>query len=178
MTQSSLPLAAASRQSRARLPWALVPVLLLVSSALGVGAMAVIAARDPHFATEPDYYQKAIHWDRTQAQAATNQRLGYRVEAPASLTIDQQGLVTVEFALNDGLGQAVRGGQLHGEAFANAYSANVVGLVFAEQAAGRYRGRFKAVRPGLWIFRISGSATGERFTADFRVDLTPSAGAP
>ncbi|HET7545273.1 MAG TPA: FixH family protein [Polyangiaceae bacterium] len=175
MTQSSLPLAAVARP---RLPWALVPVALLLSSALGVGSMAVIAARDPHFATEPDYYQKAIHWDQTQAQAATNQRLGYTVEAPAAIAIDRQGRVTVEFGLNDQLGQQVRGGQLLGEAFANAYSAQIVRLAFAEQVPGRYRAKFSAQRPGLWIFRIAGSAAGEHFTADFRVDLTRTAGAP
>jgi len=153
-------------------------VALLVTSALGVGTMAIIAARDPHFATEPDYYQKAIHWDQTQAQAATNQRLGYVVTAPATLGIDQHGLVTLQFGLKDSHGQQVHGGQLAGEAFANAYSAEVARLVFDEQATGAYQTQFKPKRPGLWIFRVAGNSAGARFTADFRVDLTESEVAP
>ena len=34
---------------RVRLPWALVPVALLLSSTVGLGSMAIVAARDPHF---------------------------------------------------------------------------------------------------------------------------------
>ena len=175
MTQSSLPLAGGARpHSR----WALVPVALLLSSALGVGTMAIIAARDPHFATERDYYQKAIHWDQIQAQAATNQRLGYTVRAPASLGIDRQGRVTLEVEFSGGLGQQVRGGQLVGEAFANAYSAEVIRLVFSEPSPGIYQARFSTQHPGLWIFRIAGNAAAEHFTTDFRLDLTRVMGAP
>jgi hypothetical protein len=175
VTQSSLPLAPVAR---VRLPWALVPVALLLSSALGVGTMAIIAARDPHFATEPDYYQKAIHWDQTQAQAATNQRLGYAVRAPAALGIDRQGLVTLDFSLDDNTGRRARAGQLVGEAFANAYSGEVVRLVLREQASGSYQATFNVKHPGLWIFRIAGTASGERFTADFRVDLKQAGSEP
>src|SRR6478735_4402747 len=86
---------------RARLSWAYVPVALLLSSALGVGTMAIVAVRDPHFATESDYYQKAIRWDRTQAQAATNQRLGYIVEVPAVVKFEPHGRATLELSLSD-----------------------------------------------------------------------------
>lgn len=167
---SSLPLAASSR---ARLPWALVPVALLVSSAVGVGSMAIIAARDPHFATEPDYYQKAIRWDQTQAQAATNQRLGYSLSLPARLSFDRQGQATVEVTLNDSAGQKVPGARLVGEAFANAYSGEVLGLSFIEQSAGVYRAGLSVHRSGLWVFRLTGDVGTDHFTSDLRADLTP-----
>ncbi len=162
--------------SRARLPWALVPVALLLSSALGVGSMAIVAARDPHFATEADYYQKAIRWDQTQAQAATNQRLGYVVEGPARIRFDAQGHATLELALRDRLGQPVIGARLSANAFANAYSGALVGIVFEEPSAGRYLAKFTVQHPGQWVFEIVVNSGSARFTAEIRADL--SAGGP
>ena len=162
---------------RVRLPWALVPVALLLSSALGVGSMAIVAVRDPHFATEPDYYQKAIRWDQTQAQAATNQRLGYVLKAPSALRFDAQGHATLELTLSDHLGQPVIGARLTSNAFANAYSGALVGMVFEEPSAGRYLAKFKVGHPGQWVFEIIGNSGGERFTAELRADLMPGGSA-
>src|SRR6187431_820174 len=164
-------------ERRAHLPWAFVPVALLLSSALGVGTMAIIAVRDPHFATEPDYYQKAIRWDRTQAQAATNQRLGYVVEVPAVVKFDAQGRATLELSLSDRHGKPVSGARLAADAFANAYSGKSVSVVFQEQSAGLYRATLTVVHPGQWVFPIVGSVGGERFTADIRADLLPGGAA-
>jgi len=139
--------------------------------------MAIVAVRDPHFATEADYYQKAMHWDRTQAQAATNQRLGYALKGPALLKLDERGQATLELALSDGLGRQVRGAQLVGQAFANAYSGELVSLVFSEQSAGVYVTKLSARHTGLWVFRIAGQSGADHFTADVRADLTRGGGA-
>ncbi|HEY3252910.1 MAG TPA: FixH family protein [Polyangiaceae bacterium] len=153
------------------------PVALLLSSALGVGSMAIVAARDPHFATEPDYYQKAIHWDQSQAQAATNHRLGYGLELPAVVRFDERGRATVEVTVRNSLGQPVSGAQLTGNAFANAYSEQLVGIVFEEQSAGRYLAKLTVRHPGQWVFALVGSSGGERFTAELRADLRPGGAA-
>ena len=154
-----------------RVPWALVPVALLLSSALGVGSMAVIATRDPHFATEQDYYKKAISWDQTQAQAASNQRLGYVAELPALVRFDAQRHAVLDLTLRDRLGQPVTGAQLSADAFANAYSGKLVHAVFEEQSAGHYRAKLTVSHAGQWVFEIVGSASGARFTAELRADL-------
>ncbi|HEY0464853.1 MAG TPA: FixH family protein [Polyangiaceae bacterium] len=166
----TLPLAT---HGRTRLSWALVPIALLVTSAVGVGTMAIVAARDPHFATEPDYYQKAIRWDQTQAQAATNQRLGYTMTMPASLKLDERGHATVALTLSDSFGRKVHGAQLVGKAFANAYSGQVVSLAFSEQSPGEYRAETSVRHAGLWVFEVTGDAGTEHFTANLRADLTP-----
>jgi len=162
---------------RVRLPWALVPVALLLSSALGVGWMAIVAVRDPHFAIEPDYYQKAIGWDRTQAQAATNQRLGYTITAPGVVKFDVHGLASLELTIRDRNGQPVTGAQLTARAFANAYSGKLLHVGFEEQAAGRYRAKFAVDHPGQWVLQLAGSLGGELFTADVRADLLPGGAA-
>src|SRR5512138_3082971 len=62
--------------------WPLGLTLALVLSAGGNVVFMVLANRDASFAVEPDYYQKALDWDRTMAQEATNRALGWtaRVE--------------------------------------------------------------------------------------------------
>lgn len=139
--------------------------------------MAIVAVRDPHFATEADYYQKAIRWDQTQAQAATNQRLGYTLKGPALLELDERGQATLALTLSDGLGRQVRGARLVGQAFANAYSGELVSLVFDEQSSGVYVAKLSARHTGLWVFRIAGQSGGDHFTADVRADLTRGGGA-
>lgn len=165
--------AEASNQKRgARLPWALVPVALLLSSAVGVGSMAVIAARDPHFATEPDYYKKAIGWDQAQAQAASNQRLGYVVELPAAIEFDAHGNATLSITVRDRLGQPLSGARVSAEAFANAYSGKLINLSFDEESAGHYRAKLSVSHPGQWVFRFACDSPGGHFTADLRADLS------
>jgi len=168
--------AEASLPKRRSLPWALVPVALLLASALGMGSMAFVAVHDPHFATEPDYYQKAVRWDQSQTQAATNQRLGYAVELPAVVRFDARGQAMVELSIRDRFGQPMTGVSLTANAFANAYSGKVVRLGFEEQAPGRYRARLTASHAGQWVFEVVGTSGGERFTAELRADL--AAGGP
>ncbi|MET0792677.1 MAG: FixH family protein [Polyangiaceae bacterium] len=160
-----------SQPKKWRLPWAFVPVALLSSSALGVGSMAVVAVRDPSFATEENYYQKAIHWDQTQAQAGENQRLGFRVVAPASLLLDAQGHARLELTLQDRLGQPIRGASVTAQAFANAYSAELHRVTFQETAAGVYASAVDAQHAGLWVFRVTAQTPAARFTADSRLVL-------
>lgn len=164
-------------RTRARLPWAFVPVVLLVTSALGVGSMAVVAARDPHFATEADYYQKAIRWDRTQAQAAENQRLDYRFDVPKTLAFDRQGRATLELTLHDAAGQPVSGARLQAEAFANAYSADIYQLSFSERGPGVYTAQLQVRHAGMWVFRVTAQSGAQQATADLRTELVFSGAA-
>jgi hypothetical protein len=164
-------------ERRARIPWALVPVALLLCSALGVGSMAIVAVRDPHFATEPDYYQKAIRWDQSRAQAANNSRLGYMVKVPPALRFDAQGHATLDLTLSDGRGQPVSGARLEARAFANAFSGELLQIVFEERAAGHYSAKLTVRHAGQWVFEVAGDANGEHFTADLRADLLPGGAA-
>src|SRR3954462_9126894 len=130
--------------------------------------MAVVAVRDPIFATEESYYQKAIHWDRSQAQAGENQRLGYRIVAPATVLMDARGHARLELTLEDRQGQPIRGALLTAQAFANAYSADLRQLTFQEAAPGVYSAELAVQRPGLWVFRVTAQAAAARFTSDTR----------
>ena len=49
-------------------------VALLVGGAGANVGLMLVATSDASFAVEPDYYQKALAWDETMAQAARNRR--------------------------------------------------------------------------------------------------------
>ena len=57
--------------------WMLFPWALLGTALAGLGLMASLAAKDPSFSLEKDYYQKATTWEAEQAQRAKNARLGW-----------------------------------------------------------------------------------------------------
>jgi hypothetical protein len=84
--------------------WPMIVVGMLVAHAsLWVGAV-FIARSNATFAVEPDYYQKALHWDETAAQAAENRRLGWGMtwELSAAGGADQTRRVTATLVNRDG----------------------------------------------------------------------------
>jgi hypothetical protein len=172
LSASSTAVASSSARSEPRsrgLFWALLPVLLLTLALAGLGTMAAIATRDPGFSLERDYYQRAVHWDREQAQLRENQRLGYR------LTLDSVDGGDIVVRLRDSSGRDIKGASIHAEAFANARAANVRELAFSEDASGAYRGRLDSARPGLWEFRFRVERAKERFTEVVRGDVPAGA---
>lgn len=151
--------------------WALLPVGLLVLSLSGLGTMAVIATRDPGFSLERDYYDRAVHWDREQAQAGENARLGYglalKFAAPSAPFVE----------LSDRAGNKLRGASVRADAFANARASNIQKLVFVEAPDGTYRASLGSPRPGLWEFRFRVEQAGQPpFTSVVRAELAAQGG--
>ena len=158
-------------EARAGLRWALVPVFLLTSSVLGVGSMAYVATHDPSFATEPDYYQKAVAWDRTQAQAAENARLGYQISLPGKLALGVDNRASVTLTVRDRAGRVVDGARVRAEAFPNLAADQVRQIELVEHAPGSYEAPLDGTRAGIWIFRVSAELGADHFTAELRSEL-------
>jgi nitrogen fixation protein FixH len=148
--------------------WALVPVILLVASVTGLGTMASIAVRDPGFALEKNYYERAVHWDREQADRAASSRLGYRI----ALTVEPgAGAPELVVRIVDRQGAAIRRAFVSAEAFANARAGERRSVAFTEQADGTYRAALERPRPGLWELRLSALDGDARFTETVRIDV-------
>jgi nitrogen fixation protein FixH len=145
-----------------------VPVGLLAATLAGLGTMASIAARDPGFALETNYYDRAVHWDREQAQWAENARLGFHVEAGFERAPHGNEVVA---RVTDRSGAPLRGAAVRAEAFANARAGERRSLELREQPDGSYRAPLGKARPGLWELRLSVERTGARFTHTARADL-------
>ncbi|HEY3500315.1 MAG TPA: FixH family protein [Polyangiaceae bacterium] len=155
--------------------WALLPVVLLVSSLTGVLVMASIARSDPSFALESDYYQRAVRWDGQQLEWAENARLGYTIEAESVATSEG---VELRATLRDRNGAKLEGASVGVEAFANARAADVRRLTLRESEAGAYAVGLGQPRPGLWEFRFSVVRDGKRFTQIVRADVPRRQAAP
>jgi len=147
--------------------WALVPVALLSACVIGLGTLATIATRDPGFSLEKDYYQRAVHWDREQEQWAANARLGYHVAL--SLGADRPELV---LTVADRAGAPLPEASVSIEGFPNARASERRTLVLARGEDGSFRAPLEHARPGLWEFRITVEAGGERYTETVRSEVT------
>lgn len=151
--------------------WAWVPAGLLGSMLLGLGTLAYIAIDDPSFALEPNYYDKAVHWDRAQAEARASQALGYRLELGGPLLRAADGSVEVELTLVDRAGAAVTGADVQVDMFANANAKRIERLSLREVAPGRYRATLRDATLGLWELRCAASQGGQRYQQTLRHDI-------
>ena len=151
--------------------WKWAPVALLGSLLSGLGAMVLIATGDPSFAVEPEYYQKALDWDRERAQQASNARLGYRltvsVRAPGA-----GGARELVLEFDDAAGRPMHGAKVEVSAFHNARAAEIVRGRLAEREPGTYVQQLPLTRLGLWELRFVTQRAGVRFTHVARVDVT------
>jgi nitrogen fixation protein FixH len=140
--------------------WSLVPAGLLAAMLAGLGAMATIAVRDPGFATEQNYYEKAVHYDREIAQRTENARLDWKLEASVAAAGPSSAIV---LRIHERAGP-VTGARVGLVALRNATSSLVLSTQLSESAPGEYRGSLPLVRGGLWELRVSAERGAERFT--------------
>lgn len=145
--------------------------VLVIDVAVGFVLMRV-ANSDPHAAVEPDYYQKAVDWDSTMAQARRNAALGWQVK-PALGAISAAHDANLELGIVDGTGAMVRGAVVEVEAVQVAHAEEVVRGQLAEGGdSSGYSARLPFGRPGLWEVRIVATRGSDRYTADLRLDAS------
>jgi hypothetical protein len=138
----------------ARSFWPWVPAMLLGSMLIGLGTMAFVAIDDPHFALEPNYYDKAVHWDQSQAEASASRALGVRLELQP-LAVSAGGQVELVLVLEDRASLPLAGAEVRLEAFPNAYAGQIERLQLRETAPGVYTGKLGHGVPGLWELRFT-----------------------
>lgn len=150
--------------------WAWIPVGLLASMLAGLGTMATIAARDPGFALERDYYAKAVTYDRVIAQRGENARLGWLLETELGEAAPGR---TTPFVVKVRSGEgAVVGARVSVEALRNATAQAAVEATLVERTPGEYAANLALARGGLWELRLTVERGGERFTAVERRDVS------
>ena len=157
--------------SKAGAVWSWVPLGLLLCMFFGIGTLAYIAIDDPNFALEPDYYAKALHWDRAQAQLRENDTLGYELGLRQPLVISETGSVQVELSLKDRGAAGISGASLEVSAFPNAFAERVQHLTLREVAPGIYRGELAHGLLGLWELRCVVSVGSGHYTRALRSDV-------
>lgn len=132
------------------------PVLILALLVGGAGAniaLMVIATRDASFAVEPDYYEKAVHWDDVMRQETRNAALGWSVAVrfdPAPT----RGQVRVAARISDRDGAPVERATVQVTAFHSARASRVFTSTLAPESNGSYSAPLPLDRPGIWELRL------------------------
>lgn len=155
--------------------WAFVPAGLLITMLAGLLTLATIAADDPSFAVESDYYKKAVSWDRELEQQGENARLARKV------TLETRSLpkqtVALALRVTDARGEPLDGAKVELEAFPNARAGQRQRLVFTEGLHGAYSAELPLTRTGLWELRLTVSRGEDRTTHVMRVEFDGASGA-
>ena len=149
--------------------WPWVPTLLLVSL---IGTQITVLSSvldDPTFATEPDYYRKALDWDAQQARARQSQALGWT--ARASIDGVTATVRDISVSIIDSRGSPVSGAAVRATAFPNARARQVRELTFREASPGVYRAGLGPAWPGIWELRCSATRGEQRFESTLRLEV-------
>lgn len=139
-------------------PLAIVGVLGLT---VGANGYLLMRANDAPMPLERDYYQKAVAWDSTMAQASRNAALGWHLGA----TLNATG--ALEVVLGDASGDPITDARIAVEAFPIAFSDGEAAATLTADH-GRYRGALALRHPGLHEFRFLVTRGGDRFTTTLR----------
>lgn len=145
---------AATTEPKRHLLWPLMIVALLAGHVLAVLVMVYVATRDRSFAVEPDYYQKALHWDDIAAQQRENARLGWTVAIAVGSSTSPLGQRTVSCRLSDRAGKPLEGAIIDVIAFAHVRADERLAGVMESQGSGVYETTLRLRRKGLWEFRL------------------------
>ena len=125
---------------------------LLAANATVVGITVFFAHSDKSFAVEPEYYQKALHWDDEAKEQAQSQDLGWRVGVDPGAV----GAVGrhVRITIHDREGKPVEGARVKVTAFSALRAADRFAVSFDPVGAGVYRADMSIDRPGRWEFVV------------------------
>ena len=132
-----------------------------------------IANDDPSFAIEPDYYQKAITWDSTLAQARQDSILGWRL-TPRLQAVTATGKTQIRATLTDSSGTPISGAVVKVAAVPVARASEVHEATLVAAGAGEYAAQLDARRLGQWELRFDVRAGSTRFTEVARVEARPA----
>ncbi|MFN0137276.1 MAG: FixH family protein [Phycisphaerae bacterium] len=169
-------------------------VIGLLAMQVAMCAIAItLATRDPSMSVEPNYYQKALHWDDSQAAKARQAAIGWvlklesvtassngasepraQTSAPAPSVLQAQasgvshggaGTTPLRMRLTDKQGAPLSAASITGEYFHHARANNRAVFTARQLEPGIYEANLTLGRPGLWELRLV--ATRDADTARF-----------
>ena len=143
-------------------PWVIAGALALhVVASLVV---VFVAASNPSYAVEEDYYQKALHWNDKRAQDRTNEELGWRLDITVRPAETPGEEPTLEVHLADGGGEPIDGAVVAVETFHNARADDILRAGLDAVGEGVYRTTLPMRHNGRWELRFTVDRGQDRFT--------------
>lgn len=158
--------ATAIGRGRSARRWPMIIVGLLVGHVALMMAACVIATHDKSFVVVPNYYGRAVNWDREMAARRASKALGWHVVVEASGHVDASGRRGVSFVLSDADGRPVKDATLEADYFHHAHpeAERVVKLEADPREPGRYPALLSMPYAGTYEFHFSAIGQGKTFT--------------
>lgn len=156
--------------------WRLFPgaIFALLGLNMCIVAVTIYFAHNSDAApAEPNYYQRALHWDDVKRERERERLLGWSIDVDiGEELIPRQGR-RIEVVVTDRDGRGVEGASLVVTAFHNAHASRPATLGLSPVEGGRYSVVAPLAPHGLWQFRISAVRAGERVTIERQVRVEP-----
>jgi nitrogen fixation protein FixH len=147
------------------------PVLVSLALAFTVGVNVVMLfapSADPNgTVVEPDYYRKAVEWDRTMARRAASDALGWQAHASWTATADGPQL---RIELRGADGSAVEGAEVSATLIHNLAASTPLDVSLAAQDAGVYTAQPTLPHAGMWEVRVAARRGDARFATSLRAE--------
>lgn len=150
--------------------WPIGITLLLAATIVGNLLVMRVAADDPAFAVEPDYYRKAVLHDSTMARQQRSAALGWTAEARFEPLVPGRD-TPLHLVLRDARGAPVAGATVRVVALFNARAADRFTMTLTPQPDGSYAAPVPVAHAGLWELRIEATRGAEQFVDTRRVDV-------
>lgn len=138
---------------------------------VGITVWASIISRSP---VEPDYYQRAVNWDRDQEAWHASRTLGWSLRS-RFLRSDPGARPTLSLQLLDSSGTPIRSARIAAEIFHEARPTSVFTLNVVEQSPGEYAADMPTTDRGLWRLSVLARASACTFLAEQQIELAGSA---
>ena len=154
--------------------WWPIGVSAILAATVGANVwLAVVAGSDPSFSIEPNYYEKAVAWDSTMAQARENQRLGWRIE-PRLGELSANRDTRLDVQLVDSAGAPIRDATVSVAAFFNARASHILHATLKSDTAD-YTTQLPMTYAGEWELRFDVRRGREHFTNTTRIEAVAAA---
>lgn len=162
-----------SQRERTGRSW-LVLVFALILMNMGIVATTVyFASSDGSAGVEPDYYARALKYDRVIEQRAVNARLGWRAAA-AMRTGTEPGFADLTVTIVDREGNPVRDASVRAEIFSSLRSSERR-TVTLNPEGGVYAAKVPISAGGLWRVGLLASRGADAFTSELDIMLDDDA---
>ncbi|MBX3378483.1 MAG: FixH family protein [Phycisphaeraceae bacterium] len=146
-------------------------IIGLIGMNMGIVATTVyLATSDRSAGVEPDYYARALNYDRVILQRTANRRLGWKSTATLTGTPDGK-LAVLHVQLKDGEGNPVPAALVRAVAFSSLRSGERSSVQLREFAGG-YEATVPVSASGQWRVQLTAKRGADTFTSEQDVALT------
>lgn len=143
--------------------WPLIVVGLLLGHVSIMVTAVILATRDKSFAVLPNYYEKAVNWDKNQAELRASEKLGWQVTLVPSPDVDPTGHRTLLFTLTDAAGQPIAGADVELTWYHHARPAELLKATVHTDVSGRASDSVLMRSEGFYQITVTANVDGRRF---------------